>query len=76
MTPAMDSRGVKGGRFDGPQDSWTRMKHKSCRIGKGSLAWNECKIGDHGGEMYPHLIRDDSKPDVLSKIIERLVKKK
>ena len=34
------------------------------------------KIDYHGGEMYPHLIRDDSKPDVLSKIIEPLVKKK
>jgi len=27
-----------------------------------------------GGEQYPRLVRDDSKPDVLSKIIEPLVK--
>ncbi len=34
------------------------------------------KIDYHGGEMYPHLARDDSKADVLSKIIEPMVKKK
>jgi hypothetical protein len=53
MTPAIDSRGVNGGRFDGPQDSWTGMKHKSRGIAKGSLAWNECKIDYHGGENVP-----------------------
>ncbi len=34
------------------------------------------KIDYHGGEMYPHLTRDDTKVDVLSKIIEPMVKKK
>jgi len=34
------------------------------------------KIDYHGGEMYPHLTRDESKVDVLSKIIEPMVKKK
>jgi predicted metalloprotease with PDZ domain len=34
------------------------------------------KVDYHGGEMYPHLTRDDSKPDVLSKIVEPMVKKK
>ncbi len=33
------------------------------------------KIDYHGGELYPHLTRDDSKGDVLSKIIEPMVKK-
>ena len=33
------------------------------------------KIDYHGGEIYPHLTRDESKPDVLSKIIEPLAKK-
>ncbi len=33
------------------------------------------KIDYHGGELYPHLTRDDSRADVLSKIIEPLVKK-
>ena len=33
------------------------------------------KVDYHGGELYPHLTRDDSKPDVLSKIIEPMVKK-
>jgi predicted metalloprotease with PDZ domain len=34
------------------------------------------KIDYHGGELYPNLTRDESKPDVLSKIIEPLVAKK
>jgi predicted metalloprotease with PDZ domain len=34
------------------------------------------KIDYHGGELYPHLTRDDSKADVLSKIIEPLAPKK
>ena len=34
------------------------------------------KIDYHGGEQYPHLTRDESKPDVLSKIIEPLASKK
>ena len=34
------------------------------------------KIDYHGGELYPHLTRDESKPDVLSKIIEPLASKK
>jgi predicted metalloprotease with PDZ domain len=33
------------------------------------------KIDYHGGELYPHLTRDESKPDVLSKIIEPMSKK-
>ncbi|HEV1287477.1 MAG TPA: hypothetical protein VNU44_19300 [Bryobacteraceae bacterium] len=34
------------------------------------------KIDYHGGELYPNLTRDESKPDVLSKIIEPLAPKK
>ncbi len=34
------------------------------------------KVDYHGGEMYPHLTRDEGKVDVLSKIIEPMVKKK
>jgi len=33
------------------------------------------RIEYRGGERYPHLERDPSKPDVLTKIIEPLVKK-
>lgn len=33
------------------------------------------KIDYHGGELYPHLTRDESKADVLSKIMEPMVKK-
>ncbi|HVO97662.1 MAG TPA: hypothetical protein VMT15_06320 [Bryobacteraceae bacterium] len=32
------------------------------------------KVDYHGGEQYPRLTRDESKPDVLSKIIEPLVR--
>jgi hypothetical protein len=28
----------------------------------------------HGGEKYPHLVRDASKPDILSEIIKPLAK--
>jgi hypothetical protein len=28
------------------------------------------KIDYHGGEKYPHLVRDQSKPDTLSEIIK------
>jgi hypothetical protein len=28
------------------------------------------KVDYHGGEKYPHLVRDDSKPDVLTEIIK------
>ena len=28
------------------------------------------KLDYHGGEKYPHLVRDESKPDVLSEIIK------
>jgi predicted metalloprotease with PDZ domain len=33
------------------------------------------KIDYQGGELYPHLTRDDTKPDVLSKIIEPMLKR-
>ena len=28
------------------------------------------KLEYHGGEMYPHLVRDESKPDLLSEILK------
>lgn len=28
------------------------------------------KLAYHDGEMYPHLVRDDSKPDLLSEILK------
>ena len=33
------------------------------------------RIEYQGGEKFPHLERDESKPDVLDKILEPLVKK-
>ena len=33
------------------------------------------RVEYQGGEKYPHLERDESKPDVLTKIIEPLVKR-
>jgi predicted metalloprotease with PDZ domain len=32
--------------------------------------YNTYKIDYHGGEKYPHLVRDDSKPDLLSDILK------
>jgi hypothetical protein len=32
------------------------------------------RIDYQGGEKYPHLVRDASKPDVLSKILEPLAR--
>jgi predicted metalloprotease with PDZ domain len=32
------------------------------------------RVEYEGGEKYPHLVRDETKPDILSKIIEPLVK--
>ena len=37
--------------------------------------YSEHRIDYHGGERYPHLERDSAKPDLLSKIVEPLVKK-
>jgi hypothetical protein len=28
------------------------------------------KLDYHGGERYPHLVRDDSKPDILDQMIK------
>ena len=28
------------------------------------------KLEYHGGELYPHLVRDESKPDMLSEILK------
>lgn len=33
------------------------------------------RIDYHGGEKYPHLVRDESKPDLLSQITAPLVKR-
>jgi len=36
-----------------------------------SRAWSKTyKIDYHGGEKYPHLVRDDSKPDLLTEILK------
>jgi predicted metalloprotease with PDZ domain len=32
--------------------------------------YNTYKIDYHGGEKYPHLVRDDSKPDLLTEILK------
>ncbi len=35
-----------------------------------------CKLDYHGGEKYPHLERDSSKPDLLTEILKPVVEKK
>ena len=32
--------------------------------------YKTCKLDYHEGEKYPHLVRDDSKPDFLSDILK------
>ncbi len=34
--------------------------------------YKTCAVDYHGGERYPHLVRDESKPDLLDDIIKPL----
>jgi hypothetical protein len=58
-------------------DSW----HDAIRAAKTSAApielivenadyFRTVKLDYHGGEQYPHLVRDESKPDLLSEIFK------
>jgi predicted metalloprotease with PDZ domain len=72
--PGMKLLAVNGHRFSGENLS------EALKIGKNSSDPLELlventdyykiyKLDYHGGEKYPHLVRDESKPDVLSEII-------
>ncbi|MGO9863551.1 MAG: M61 family metallopeptidase [Terriglobales bacterium] len=71
--PGMKIVAVNGRRFS--PDTW----HDAIRAAKSSPSpieliventdyFRMVKLDYHGGEKYPHLVRDDSKPDLLSDI--------
>jgi predicted metalloprotease with PDZ domain len=71
--PGMKIVAVNGRRFSA--DAW----HDAIRAAKTSTASIELiventdyfrvvKLDYHGGEKYPHLVRDESKPDLLTEI--------
>ncbi len=73
--PGMKLIAVNGKRFS------ASVLRDALRAGKSSAAplellvqntdyFNTYKVDYHGGEKYPHLVRDESKPDLLSDIIK------
>jgi hypothetical protein len=38
--------------------------------------YKTCTIDYHGGERYPHLVREESKPDLLDEIAKPLAERK
>jgi predicted metalloprotease with PDZ domain len=73
--PGMKVVAVNGRRFSGD------VLRDALRAGKSSSAplellventeyYKTYKLEYHGGEKYPHLVRDESKPDLLSEIIK------
>ncbi len=73
--PGMKVVAVNGRRFS------REIMHDAIRASKNSSApiellventeyYKTYKIDYHGGESYPHLVRDESKPDLLSDILK------
>jgi predicted metalloprotease with PDZ domain len=73
--PGMRLVAVNGRRFS------REIMHDAIRASKSSSApiellventeyYKTYKIDYHGGESYPHLVRDESKPDLLSEILK------
>jgi len=73
--PGMKVAAVNGRRFT------KDVLHDALQAGKNSSEpvellventeyYNTYKLDYHGGEKYPHLVRDESKPDMLSEIIK------
>lgn len=73
--PGMKVIAVNGRKFSG------EALRDALKEGKGSSAplellvenseyFHTYKLDYHGGERYPHLVRDESKPDVLGEIIK------
>ena len=73
--PGMRVIAVNGRRFS--NDVW-RGALRAGKTGKEPLEliventeyYRTFKLDYHEGERYPHLVRDESKPDVLSEIIK------
>jgi predicted metalloprotease with PDZ domain len=81
VSPSTKLIGVNGRQFgavllrEAVQSAATKTAPIELLVKNGEY-YQTFKIDYHGGEQYPHLTRDDSKADVLSKIIEPMVKKK
>jgi predicted metalloprotease with PDZ domain len=80
VSPATKLIAVNGKQYvpmvlrEAVQDAMTKTGPIELLVKNGEY-YQTFKVDYHGGEMYPHLTRDESKVDVLSKIIEPLVKK-
>jgi predicted metalloprotease with PDZ domain len=73
--PGMKVAAVNGKRFsqDALNDALKGAKNNSAPIElliENTEYFKVYKVDYHGGEKYPHLVRDDSKPDVLGEIIK------
>lgn len=73
--PGMKVIAVNGRRFspDILRDAIKAAKNGSATIDllvENTDYYKTYKLDYHGGERYPHLVRDDSKPDVLTEILK------
>jgi predicted metalloprotease with PDZ domain len=73
--PGMKLVAVNGRRFSGEvlRDAIKAAKNTNTPLEmlvENSDYYKTYKIDYHGGEKYPHLLRDDSKPDLLSEILK------
>jgi hypothetical protein len=73
--PGMKLIAVNGRRFS------TEVLHDALKTGKASSLplellventdyYKTYELDYHGGEKYPHLVRDESKPDLLTDILK------
>jgi predicted metalloprotease with PDZ domain len=75
IAPGMKLIAVNGRQFSGEvmRDAIKAAKNSSEPIElliENSDYYKTYKVDYHGGEQYPHLVRDDSKPDLLSDILK------
>ena len=73
--PGMKLVAVNGRRFSPEilRDAIKAAKNSSAPIDllvENTDYYKTYKIDYHGGEKYPHLVRDDSKPDLLTEILK------
>ena len=73
--PGMKLIAVNGRKFSGEvlRDALKEGKVSSTPLEllvENTDYYNTYKLDYHDGEMYPHLVRDESKPDVLAEIIK------
>ncbi len=73
--PGMKVAAVNGKRFsaDALSDALKAGKNSTTPLElliENTEYFKVYKLDYHGGEQYPHLVRDDSKPDMLSEIVK------